>query len=351
MQGSSSQLNIKKNGKAAIIPLFLLYYFIMINGQEKLGIFVVPTGIGASVGGYAGDASVVARKFSEKARLIVNPNVVNAGGFSGINDRMFYVEGYALDEFVKGRINLMPSRNNKVGIVFDSGIPQDVLNVHINTMNAVKTVYGVDIIGYEMTEEPVGVEFSLDEAGVSAGSVLNEKTLLNASKKMLARGAEAIAIVCLFEDPEDLNEDYANGEGTDPVGGVEAVLSHYISRELNVPCAHSPAFRDYSISSQIVNPKASSEYITPTFLPCILLGLSNAPKFSSSGGISVNDVDFLVMPHNSLGSPAVFSAVKKGIKVYAVKENSTALDVTAKSLGLDDKIIEVEDYSKCLELI
>lgn len=50
------------------------------NGQ-KLGVFIVPTGIGASIGGYAGDASCYAREFSKISSLIVNPNVVNAGGF------------------------------------------------------------------------------------------------------------------------------------------------------------------------------------------------------------------------------------------------------------------------------
>ena len=73
--------------------------------KETLGIFIVPTGIGASIGGFAGDASRYAAKFSKKAKLIVNPNVVNAGGFSGINGNMLYVEGYVLDEFVKGNIN------------------------------------------------------------------------------------------------------------------------------------------------------------------------------------------------------------------------------------------------------
>ena len=107
-----------------------------------LGAFVVPTGIGASIGGYAGDASVWAQKFSEVATLIVNPNVVNAGCFSGINDNMLYVEGYSLDEFFKGKFNLLPLSNskNKIGVVFDKSISQEVLNIHINTINAVKTV-------------------------------------------------------------------------------------------------------------------------------------------------------------------------------------------------------------------
>ena len=44
--------------------------------KKNLGAFIVPTGIGASIGGYAGDASFWARKFASISKLIVNPNVV-----------------------------------------------------------------------------------------------------------------------------------------------------------------------------------------------------------------------------------------------------------------------------------
>jgi len=320
----------------------------MLNENEKLGIFIVPTGIGASIGGYAGDASVWARKFAKKMKLIVNPNVVNAGGFSGISDNMLYVEGYSLDKFIKGNINLLPSWENKIGVVFDKSIPQDVLNVHINTINAVKTVYGINILGYEITGAPVGVEFKLDNNGISNGNVINPETMLHAAKKLVNAGCEAIALVCMFEDPEEMNAGYADGIGTDPVGGAEAILSHYISRELCVPCAHSPAFKDYQIYPDLVNPKASSEYITPTFLPCILLGLSNAPKLTSGAGISVKNTDFIAVPYNALGSSAVLSAVQDGIKVYAVKENCTALNVTPDKLGILNSVSVIDTYEECL---
>ena len=130
--------------------------------MKKLGAFIVPTGVGASVGGFAGDASRAARKISQKCELIVNPNVVNAACFSGINDNMLYVEGYSLDRFFKGEICLEHSNNNKIGIIFDKAIKPEVLNVHINTMNAVEVVYGLNIMGYEITEEEVGVDFFVD---------------------------------------------------------------------------------------------------------------------------------------------------------------------------------------------
>lgn len=319
---------------------------------SKLGAFIVPTGIGASIGGYAGDASVWARKFSKIAKLIVNPNVVNAGGFSGINNNMLYVEGFAIDSFFKGKLNLKETLNNKIGIVFDKSIPPDVMNVHINTINAVKTVYGIDAARYLTTNEDIGIEFFIDSNGISTGSVKNPQTMVEAAKKLLSDGCNAIAIVGMFENPEEDNEEYSNGIGVDPVGGVEAVLSHYISRELQIPCAHSPAFDDLTIYTGLVNPKAASEYITPTFLPCVLLGLNNAPVFTNNPeDISVNDVDFLVMPYDSLGSVPVFEALKRDIPVFAVKENSTALNVTKDRLFPESKIIETDTYQECYNLI
>ena len=320
----------------------------MLKSGEKFGAFIVPTGIGASIGGYAGDASVWARKFSKVAKLVVNPNVVNAASFSGITDNMFYVEGYSIDQFFKGDLKFQPSNDNKIGVLFDKAIPEDVLNVHLNTINAVKTVYGINIIDYDITDVEVGVEFYVDETGVSVGRVKNEKTLFNSAQNLINKGANAIAIVCLFEETND-DDEYSNGVGVDSVGGVEAIISHYISRELKIPCAHSPAFRDYQIYSTLVNPKASAEYVTPTFLPCILLGLENAPIFD--GDIGVEMLDFLVMPFNALGSVPVFEALKRGIKVFAVKENTSVLDVSNDNLHKNENIIVVESYEKCLELV
>lgn len=315
----------------------------------NLGAFIVPTGIGASIGGYAGDASYWARKFAEKTQLIVNPNVVNAGCFSGITENMFYVEGYSVDEFFKGKLGLVPTiKRNKIGIIFDKAIPQGILNVHINTMNAVKMIYGCDIVGYDITEFDAGVEFNVDSSGISTGSVNNIQTIVASGRRLLDRGAEVLAIVCRFK--EDDFDDYANGVGVDPVGGVEAIISHYISRELKVPCAHSPAFDDITICQDIVDARCSAEYITPTYLPCILLGLSQAPMLSFSGdGYSINDLKFLIMPANSLGSIPVFECLKREIPVYAVGENKTVLDITRDKI--DDRIIFVESYEEALKKV
>jgi hypothetical protein len=319
--------------------------------NKKLGAFIVPTGVGASIGGFAGDAGAYARKFSKHFNLIVNPNVVNAGGFSAIDENMFYVEGYSLDEFFKGKINLIPSTNNKIGIIYDKAIPKDVLNIHINTQNAVQAVYGINIQSYEITEEEVGVEFYITGDGISTGEVKNIETIGKSCEKLIKKGCEAIAIVCLFEEPENDNPEYAQGQGVDPVGGVEAIISHYISKFYKIPCAHSPAFNDYTIYPDLVNPKSASEYITPTFLPCILLGLAQAPKITTDKnlGLNIKNLDFLLMPYNSLGSTPVFEAIKNNIKTYAILENKTELDVTKEKLFNDSNIIEISTYDEALK--
>lgn len=297
----------------------------------KIGSFIVPTGIGASIGGYAGDASFWAQKFAEKNLLIVNPNVVNAACFSGIKKNMLYVEGYSLDNFFKGNINLIPKLGNKIGVIFDKAISTPVLNVHINTINAVKMIYGIDIIGYEITQENVGVKFFIDDSGISMGDVENLDTLKDATNELIKKGAEAIAIVCHF--PDEQGSDYALGRGVDPVGGVEAIISHYISHEFQIPCAHAPAFSDISISTQIVDARCAAEYITPTFLPCILLGLNQAPQLSNKNGINIKDLDFLIYPYNSLGGIPVLEMIKNKKTIYAIKENKTVLDVTPSNIS------------------
>ena len=310
---------------------------------------IVPTGIGASIGGFAGDASFWARKFSEYFNLIVNPNVVNAACFSGITDSMLYTEGWLFDKFMKGDIFLKPSKNNKIGIIFDRGISEGILNVHINTMNAVKTVYGVDIIGYEITKEAAGVEFFNTSEGISSGRVNNPETLLEAGKKLLERGADVLAVVCKFDEPPE--DDYINGNDVDIVGGVEAIISHYLTSQLLVPVAHAPAFENIDITKELVSPKVAAEYITPTFLPCLLLGLSNAPLIFSSfreDYIKRENLKALIMPYNSLGASCVLDALSSKIPVYAIEENKTVLNVTSEILNKKNDIINLATYEECL---
>lgn len=332
------------------------------KNNDFIAACIIPTGIGASIGGYAGDASPYINLLSKVCPIITNPNSINAAIFSGINDNILYTEGYAIDMLFKEKIALRVHKFNKIGVIFDKAIPEKVLNVHINTINAVKSTYGINISGYEITEEIAGVDFAFSESGISTGDLKNLDTLINSARKLIEKGAEALAVVCYFDTPEDSN--YANGSGIDIVGGVEAVISHILTREFKIPVAHSPAFGEDSltISSEIVSKKAAAEYITPTFLPCILLGLYNAPKIidnlSLRGGvlvptrqsnhtdITLENIKALVVPYDCMGGLPVLKAIEKNIPVIAVTENETVLNITPEAVGIGDKVIKVRNYQE-----
>lgn len=76
---------------------------------------IVPTGVGASIGGFAGDALPVARALSTVVDcLITHPNVLNAAMLYWPMPNVLYVEGYALDRFAEGLWALQPVHQNKV---------------------------------------------------------------------------------------------------------------------------------------------------------------------------------------------------------------------------------------------
>ncbi len=309
----------------------------------------IPTGIGLDIGGYAGDFGKYAVEFSKYFNLVINPNAVNGGILSAVNENMYYTEGYAFDAFLSGEVKLQkPDSQNKIGVIFDKKIKKDILNIHINTLNALKTVCGYDIIDYLITDENVGINFSINKTTkISSGNIENPKTLLNSAKKLIQNGADVIAIICHFDDYDESDDNnYLNGTGVDPIGGIEAVISHYLTKELKIMTAHSPAFSNLEISAKIENPKVASEMISSTYLPCIIKGLQYAPKITNEG-LSNKDLTGLIVPSNALGSKGVLGAIKCGVPVYCVK-NKTPLNVCCEKLGINITM-EFENYESCLE--
>ena len=320
--------------------------------HKKTVALSIPTGVGAQIGGYAGDGGKIAKMFSKHFNVLCHPNVVNGGILTGVNSNILYTEGFIFDEFFRGSLSLVPLKEfeeNKIGVIFDKSIPNNILNVHINTISAAREVVGLDILDYEITEEPVGVEFYIKN-GVSTGVLNNEKTLLRSAKKLIKNGAAALAVVCYFgDDADDIN--YEEGVGVDPIGGVEAVISHYLSKELMVPVAHAPAFSKIEISEKISNPKVASENISSTYLPCVLAGLSKAPKIDTSCkmGIKNKNIEALIVPYKAFGGIAPLAAIENSIKVVSVK-NETSCCLGCNEVGASD-IIEYVTYEECLNAL
>ena len=303
---------------------------------------LVPTGVGAAIGGFAGDATPYLNLLASVSDvLITHPNVANAAVFQHLPENALYVEGYGLDRFMQGLWALRPVIQNKVGVVLDAGMSPEMRILHINTINAVKTVYGVDIIGYTDTEAPIETGLQITPSGCSSGYLRNPKVVLSACRAIQAQGATAIALCTLLPDPEALDHhmeaQYKEGGGVDPIGGIEAILSHLVVSELGIPCANAPVFsweKAMPVTDEILDPRTAAEFIAPTFLPCVLTGLHCSPAFipphSAQGSdIGIEQLSALVVPANALGGLPVLAALQRQIPVIAIENNPTVLAVDA----------------------
>ena len=320
-------------------------------------IFIIPTGIGCEIGGFAGDALPTAKLLaSASGCLITHPNVMNGGSLSEKHENIFYVEGYNLDRFAKGEIGLKRVKRQKIGIIFDSSIEHEILVRHLQVADACIATLGVNVESYVITKKPLGIVINAESSRVSGGLIENPDTLIEAGEFLIEKGITAIAIVTKF--PDDLDSDqtdsYREGKGVDPISGVEAVISHLISKFLKVPCAHSPALSPIELNEKL-DPRAASEEIGYTFLPSVLIGLSNAPDLvelpNNNKMISIhpNQLESIVVPSGALGGEAVLACIERGLNIIAVKNRNT-LQVSNKFLNYPN-LLEVNNYLEAAGII
>ncbi len=315
-------------------------------------LLVVPSGIGCATGGYAGDAIPVARMLaSTSGCLITHPNVMNGASLYWSDPRIFYVEGYSLDHFAIGEINLRPVRQQKIGLILDGGIEPDLQLRHLQVLDGCRASLGLDVSSVVTTDMPLGVTLCKGSSGASWGSLEHPDSLLRAGENLKKSGTTAIAVVTRFPDELPTNRElqsYRTGNGVDALAGAEALISHLMVRHLGIPCAHSPAINFLPLEPGL-DPRAAGEELGFTFLTSVLVGLSRAPDlifvqdFLGQGTfaepfnrcISIEDVGAAVVPEGALGGPAILACFERGIPVIAVKDPSV-LHVTKDALGCDN---------------
>ena len=318
-------------------------------------LLIVPTGIGAAIGGYAGDAMPVARTLASVCdRLITHPNVLNGAQLYWSLPNAFYVEGYGLDKFAAGCWGLRPVHQNRVGLILDRGIETDLRWRHLQAADAARATLGLNLTDYVVTDVPLNVELRTAASGASWGTIGNPDSLLRAAEILLNKArAEAIAVVARF--PDDLGsealQNYRHGEGVDPLAGAEAIISHLIVKTFQVPCAHSPALSPLPLDPDL-SPRSAAEELGYTFLPSVLVGLSRAPQFVDTRyteDIWADEVDAVIIPATACGSSAVLSLSQSQAQIITVAENQTTMQVPPEPLGI--KAIAVNSYLEAIGVI
>ena len=303
---------------------------------------LIPTGIGAAIGGHAGDATPVAQLLASTCdTLIIHPNVVNASDINEMPANALYVEGSVLCRLFMGTVGLQPVRSNRVLVLIHPHSDRVFSDLAVNAVNAARSSYGLNCPRIIEMERPLVMSPDYTGSARAAGSVEGFDHLFYLLDKHREE-YDAVAIASVISTPLHYYSDYfwSDGSIVNPWGGVESMLTHTISSLYDLPSAHAPMLESQDvldIETGIVDPRIAAEVISISFLQCVLKGLQRSPRIivdpetmREPGVLTARDISCLVIPDQCLGLPT-FAALEQGIPVIAVKENRNLMknDLTA----------------------
>ena len=303
-------------------------------------VHIIPTGIGASIGGHAGDGNPTAKLLGAVCdHLITHPNVVNASDINEMPENAWYVEGSILDRFLRGEITLKKPLSNKILLVANA----PVRNETVNAASAAQMTIGADILIVEL-QTPLRLIGKITGKGAT-GDVWGWEELV---VQVEGYDFDVLAIATRVEVERDVALKYFETGGINPWGGVEAKTSKLISSALDKPSVHAPIETDDVVVAEyneIVDPRMAAEIISRCYLHSVLKGLHRAPRITEGGGLSVQDIDCLITPSGCVGPPH-HACMEMGIPIIAVEENETCLNDP-----MPQSFIRVRNYLEAAGLV
>ncbi len=314
---------------------------------------VVPTGVRCEIGGFAGDACPATNLLAAAADVVItHPNAVNASDINEMAGNVLYVEGKSLDDFLLGHLALAPTRSNRIGTFVDpSG--QGHLDDVIHTLNAARAVAGIDCSLYAVALQEIGARTVWSQSGCAVGTILNPVAILETCERLLAEGVHAIGGVSVIHGVTAAEfSQHLSGKIPNPSGGVEAIITHLISKVFRIPTAHAPLPYYHDVKERGThNPRASAEFISTPHYLSVLKGLARAPRLVPIDRLdhvaphlmSLNTVGAIVAPASCLGGIPALAAQFNDIPLIAVEENQTLLAVTNDKMQMRN-VIPVRSY-------
>jgi len=280
-------------------------------------VLIIPTGVGAEIGGHAGDGNPVAKLLAAVSDvLITHPNVVNASDINEMTENTWYVEGSMLDRFLEGEIGLWRAPYNKIVVAVNAPVQVKT----INAVSAARATIGASVQIVEL-ETPLVMTASMVD-GQASGSVEGVDELINQLKD---HPFDALAIVSKINVSKEVAFEYLTKGGVNPWGGVEAILSRKASLALGRPVAHAPMGDTLEGYDEVVDPRMAAELVSYCYMHCVIKGLHRAPivvSTSSRQAMTIDDISCMVSPAGVFG-PAHAACMDMGIPIIVVEENTT----------------------------
>lgn len=333
------------------------------NTKSFNTVMVVPTGIGAEIGGHAGDATPVARLLASACdTLITHPNVVNASDINELPENGLYVEGSVLTQLLMGTVGLQKVWANRVMLVIDKHSDSRISDFAINAASAARTTLGLDCPQVIEMDPTVKMRAEYSTSGRAVGRIEFFERLFEVLHKHKSK-YDAVALASIIDVPEKLQMEYfqSHGELTNPWGGVEAMLTHAVTMLFGVPAAHAPMLESIEMLNLRlgeVDPRIAAEAVSASFLHCVLKGLHRSPRiitdkmvFTHPGVLTAADISCLVIPDGCVGLPTL-AALEQGIPVIAVRENRNRMRNDLEKLPFGPgKLFIVENYLEAVGLM
>ncbi len=311
-----------------------------------IAVLIIPTGLGAAIGGDAGDGNPVAKLLASCCdTLITHPNVVNASDINEMTENTLYVEGSLLDRFLRGGLQLERVRTyNKILVVANPPLTNET----VNAVSAARATIGAHVEVLELTE-PLEMIATIEQGIRADGEIRGDLGLLSDVEN---RNFDALAIHTPIQVPRDVSLAYYHHGGINPWGGVEAKLSKLVANALDKPVAHAPLESTSPDDEELyfvhrerpVAPRIAAEAVSTCYLHCVLKGLHRAPR--SGKGLSVRDVDVLISPYRCWGPPHD-ACLGAGIPIVWVRENT----IYGPASILSEPVIVVENYLEAAGLL
>ena len=303
------------------------------DSREFNVVMLVPTGIGAELGGHAGDAGPAARVLAEVAdTLVLHPNVVNASDINEMPANSLYVEGSVIARVLMGTAGLLPVRSNRVLVVVEAHPDVFFVNAALNAVSAARATYGLEIAEVVAVDPPVRLIARYSPSGRAAGRVEGATGVFGALEARRGR-FDAVSLSTVVDVPSEFHQGYFDAAGAmvNPWGGVEAMLTHALSTVYDMPTAHAPMFESRDIANADpgrVDPRMAAEAVSTTFLQCTLKGLRQSPRIITEGAamwaegvMTAEQISCVVVPEGCLGVPTL-AALEQGIPVIEVANSN-----------------------------
>jgi len=319
------------------------------NTEKFTAVLIIPTGIGAELGGHCGDANAVARLIASACdTLITHPNVVNASDINEMTENTLYVEGSLITRLLMGQIGLQKVRSNRILMLMDKH-PDKYFNEEIvNAVSSARVTLGAKCDIFEMGIL-IESESKYSKSGRAIGEIRNLEKIFQIIESF-SSDYDVVGLSTFIKVPSNYHKKYFLEEEKmiNPWGGIEAMLTHSIAEILNIPCAHSPIMTSREVMNLelgIVDPRKAPESASVAYLHCALKGLHKTPRVVSfEKGINAEHISCMIIPDKCVGLPTL-ACVEQGIPVIAVKENKNKMKNNLANFPFEKgKLFVVDNY-------